>query len=174
MVVGYENVSLLITEGYVFGIEDAISSGVPIIGIPFTPESEITLEKYLRYGIGKRLHAHNLTADLLTQTVNEVIRNPVYKQNAIKLNNTLYDLPMNGLETAVWWIEYVIRRNGTLEIKNSIVTLPLYQYYFLDVLAVLLIVLGILVYVPYKILKLCVTRAISFTKRKNVQEKKNK
>lgn len=148
---------------------------MPIIGIPFTPESEITLETYLRHGIGKRLHAHNLTVDVLTQTINEVIRNPVYKQNAIKLNSTLYDLPMNGLETAVWWIEYVIRRNGTSEIKDSIVTIPLYQYYFLDIFAVLLTVLGILIYVPYKILQFCVNRVSAFTKKKrHIKEKKTK
>lgn len=148
---------------------------MPIIGIPFTPESERTLEKYLRHGIGKRLHAHNLTAEVLTETIKEVINNPVYKQNAIKLNSTLYDLPMKGLETAVWWIEYVIRRNGTLEIKSSIVTIPLYQYYFLDILAVLLTVLAVAIYVPYKVLKLCINRLTTSKKKKvNIKEKKDK
>lgn len=168
--------TLLITEGYVYGIEDAISSGIPIIGIPFTAESEVTLEKYLQHGIGKRLHAHNLTAEVLINTITEVINNPIYKENAIKLNKTLYDLPMNGLETAIWWIEYVIRHNGTAEIRNSLVTLPFYQYYFLDVIAVLLIVLAILIFVPYKILKCCIKGLITlFGRRKGeLQEKKNK
>lgn len=148
---------------------------MPIIGIPFTSESEVTLEKYLKHGIGRRLHIHNLTADVLTQTIHEVIKNPIYKQNAIKLNQTLYDLPMNGLETAVWWIEYVIRRNGTLEIKNSLVSIPLYQYYFLDVFAVLLTLLSVIIFVVYKIIKFCLRKLLGPTKKKkNIQEKKNK
>lgn len=158
-----------------YGILDAISSGIPIIGIPFTAESEATLEKYLKHGIGRRLHIHNLTADVLTQTINEVISNPIYKQNAIKLNQTLHDLPMNGLETALWWIDYVIRRNGTAEIKNSLVTIPLYQYYFLDVIGVLLALLGVFIYVPYKVVKVGVKKLVALTKKKEkIQEKKNK
>lgn len=145
------------------------------MGIPFTPESEIILEKYLKHGIGKRLHIHNITAEVLTQTINEVINNPIYKQNAIKLNQTLYDLPMSGLETAVWWIEYVIRRNGTLEIKNSLVTIPFYQYYFLDVFAVLLAVLGIIIYVPYKTIKYAVKKFFGSKKKTvDIREKKDK
>lgn len=129
----------------------------------------------MKHGIGRRLHVHNLTAEVLTETINEVINNPIYKQNAIKLNRTLYDLPMNGLETALWWIEYVIRRNGTLEIKNSLVTIPLYQYYFLDVIGVLLSLIGIILFLIYKIIIFCTLRIIGITKRKqSIKEKKNK
>lgn len=41
---------------------------------------------------------------------------------------------MTGLEKAVWWTEYVIRNKGAKLLRNPIRDLPLYQYYFLDVI----------------------------------------
>lgn len=112
---------------------------------------------------------------MLNETILEVIRNPVYRENAVKLNKTMYDLPKSGLETAVWWIEYVIRRNGTWEIKETLITIPFYQYYMLDVVGVLLFVVGTVGFVLFKIVSRCLRCFVGKTKRKQeLKEKKNK
>lgn len=55
---------------------------------------------------------------------------------------------MKGLEKAVWWTEYVLR-HGTQHLRSPSADIPLYQYYFLDVIAVL----AICAYVMYKLTK---------------------
>lgn len=63
-----------------------------------------------------------------------------YKNTAIRLAKLMNDTYMTGLEKSVWWIEYVIRNNGTKELRNPAAKLPFYQYYALDVIGLLLTV----------------------------------
>lgn len=115
----------------------------------------------------------NLTVEALNETVREVIENPVYKQNVIKLNEFLNDTALSGLETAVWWIEYAIRNNGTSQLKDANIDIPLYQYYLLDVVSFVLLVVGIVLYVLYKILAFCYRKLRKLFSRKT-KEKKGK
>lgn len=52
---------------------------------------------------------------------------------------------MNGLEKAVWWTEYVIRNKGAKHLRNPAADLPLYQYFLLDVIGLLLSVIAVVV-----------------------------
>lgn len=52
---------------------------------------------------------------------------------------------MSGLETAIWWTEYVIRHKGAKHLRNPAADIPFYQYYLLDVISFLSVVLYIFV-----------------------------
>lgn len=175
LLLAYSTVKLLITGGDLNSIEEAISNQIPIVGIPLSHSHAVRLEKYLQYGIGKMLTFDNLTVEALNETVREVIENPIYKQNIIKLNEFLNDTALSGLETAVWWIEYAIRNNGTSQLKDVNIDIPLYQYYLLDVVSFVLLVLAIVVYVPYKILGFChrKLRKLFSRKTKEIKGKKD-
>lgn len=69
-----------------------------------------------------------------------------YKKTAKRIATMMNDTYMTGLEKSVWWIEYVIRNNGTKELRNPAAKLPFYQYYALDIIGFLLLVTLILVY----------------------------
>lgn len=48
-----------------------------------------------------------------------------------KLNRLLADQPMDSLERATWWIEYVMRNEGTRHLRAP--QLSWFQYLMLDV-----------------------------------------
>lgn len=50
------------------------------------------------------------------------------------------DQPQDGLEKAIWWIEYVIRHKGAKHLRSIAVDLPWWQYLMLDVMAFLAVV----------------------------------
>lgn len=52
---------------------------------------------------------------------------------------------MTGMETAIWWCEYVIRHKGTKHLKSPATDIPLYKYLHLDVLAVIFISIYLLI-----------------------------
>ena len=60
-----------------------------------------------------------------------------YKKNAVELSYRYKDRPMSPADTAVYWIEYVIRHKGAAHLKTAAVHMPLYQYLLLDVIAFL-------------------------------------
>ena len=43
------------------------------------------------------------------------------------------DVQVSAKDTAAYWIEYVLRQNGTKHFKMSSQNMPFYQYYLLDV-----------------------------------------
>jgi glucuronosyltransferase len=63
------------------------------------------------------------------------------------------DRPQTPLETAIFWIEHVIRHGGAPHLRSAAVDLSWYQYLLLDVLAVLILVFVtscLIVYILFK------------------------
>ncbi|KAJ8948055.1 hypothetical protein NQ314_008481 [Rhamnusium bicolor] len=69
-----------------------------------------------------------------------VINDPSYKNSIRKLKQLILDMPMTGLEKAVWWTEYIIRNKGTKHLRNPSADIPFYQYYLIDVISFLIFV----------------------------------
>lgn len=63
-----------------------------------------------------------------------------YKEKIEQVAKLCEDQPMDGLEKAVWWIEYVTRHKGTKHLRSPLVDLPIYQLYYIDVLGVSVLV----------------------------------
>jgi glucuronosyltransferase len=70
-----------------------------------------------------------------------------------KISALSKDKPVNSLNRAVWWAEYVIRHNGAKHLRSAAIDLAWYQYLLLDVGAFLFILLAITVLVIYLISK---------------------
>ena len=73
-----------------------------------------------------------------------------------RLSGYMHDQPIPSKEKAVYWMEYVIRHNGTRHMRMASNDLPFYQNYLLDVMALMLVItlLGIVGsgFVLYKVL----------------------
>lgn len=65
------------------------------------------------------------------------------------------DQPMEPLERAVYWVEYVIRQNGAYHFRSSALDLKWYEYLLLDVIGFILIctsLVFLLIYGSFKVL----------------------
>jgi len=58
---------------------------------------------------------------------------------------------MSPNESVVFWTEYVIRHNGAPHLKSQGLNLKWYQYFLLDVLAVMLVLILISGFILFKI-----------------------
>lgn len=63
-----------------------------------------------------------------------------FKGNATRLSNIMRDQLVSGKDTAVYWVEHVIRHNGTKHLKLASQGMPFYQYFMLDVMLLLAVV----------------------------------
>lgn len=61
------------------------------------------------------------------------------------------DRPVNLMDTAVYWTEYVIRYKGAPQLRSAAVDLPWYQEALLDVFGFLLIVTMVAAYIIKRI-----------------------
>ena len=82
---------------------------------------------------------------------------------------------MTQLETAMYWIEYVIRHDGAPHLRSATQNLTWYQIYLLDVFAFLAVVVLTFFFIVYKLLKCLKNCLYRGKKEKNVSSlKKNK
>lgn len=101
-----------------------------------------------------------LNCELLKSSTNlpfSTLSSSRYKSNMKQLQNLIFDQPISSsVERATWWIEYVIRHEGTKHLNNDgYKTLSWYKYLMIDVMfAVFFGMLAMLfgfVYVIHKI-----------------------
>ena len=58
-----------------------------------------------------------------------------------------------GKEVAVYWVEHVLRHGGTKHLQVAARNLPFHQRYLLDVAAVLILVLFMLFFSIYQVIR---------------------
>ncbi|KAJ8971084.1 hypothetical protein NQ317_019256, partial [Molorchus minor] len=142
----HPNIKLFITQGGFHSMEEAIYSGVPMIAIPIFIDQKYNGQIMEAKGIGKivnkmtvKMDLRSAIMDILNNSRTLKIISGSYKDNILKLRKLASDVPMNGLEKAIWWIEYVIRNKGAKHLRNPTSDLPFYQYAHLDVIAFLVL-----------------------------------
>ncbi|KAK9885607.1 hypothetical protein WA026_012369 [Henosepilachna vigintioctopunctata] len=144
-VLGHPNVKLFITQGGLQSIDEAIFKKVPMLLIPIFGDQYFNAHNMVRKGAALSLDYHKLTKETFKTAILELMSNPKYQNRIDDLSEIASDQIVPALDKAVWWIEYVLRHNGAEHLRYAERSVPLYQFYMFDVLAVLIVgVLAIL------------------------------
>ncbi|XP_065216414.1 UDP-glycosyltransferase UGT5-like [Planococcus citri] len=174
-ILAHPKVKLFIGHGGALGLNEAVYEGVPILGIPIFADQTTNLRVLQAYGAAEILQYTDINNDTVLAKIRQVLQ-PEYSINMKKVSEIYKDRPMSAMDTAVYWIEYVIRHNGAHHLRTAAVHLPLYQYLLLDVIAFLLTVIFGGIFLTYYVLKKffsCFTRKPSSDSKKQ-KSKKNK
>lgn len=117
-------------------------------------------------GVALRIRFTDITAETLTEKLNKLLDDKRYYENAREVARVFRDTPIHPMDTAMFYIEYVMRHKGAKYLKSAAVELYWYQHLLLDVFALLLgIILFLIVFIF-----VCV-KALQKVMRKNVVEK---
>ncbi|XP_040292242.1 UDP-glucuronosyltransferase 1A7-like [Bufo bufo] len=133
------------------GIYEAICHGVPVVGFPlFGDQYENILRLKTRGAAVLLENTQDITAQDIYSAIRLVIDDPSYSQAMKHLSELHHDTPVPPRDLAVFWTEFVIRHRGAGHLQAAGHDLPWYQYYLLDVTAVLLLGLLLCSYLMYK------------------------
>lgn len=135
----HPKVKLFITQGGLQSTEEAITAGVPLIGMPMLGDQWYNVEQYVKHKIGLRLDMDDLSEDKLQNSIKEIINDESYRQNIARLRSQLYDQPQSSLERAVWWTEHVLRHGGAQHLRAAGANLSWSQYLDLELVSVFII-----------------------------------
>lgn len=69
------------------------------------------------------LDIDNINEDIVNTALDAVLHDPKYRESAKKISKMFKDRPMSAIDTAIYWIEYVIR-NGPQSLRSHAVDLP--------------------------------------------------
>lgn len=150
---GHPNIKLFITQGGLQSIEEAIVNNVPLLVIPFIGDQPYNGQKIAELGIGLKLEFSKLEKHTFKNAILELIQNSKYRSKIKDISLIIKDRPMIGLERAVWWTEYVLRHRGAPYFRPTVVDMPWYQYFLLDIITYILLIFLTTIFVLYKIVR---------------------
>ncbi|KAF5296148.1 hypothetical protein FQR65_LT19842 [Abscondita terminalis] len=128
----HKNMKLFVTHGGLLSITEAIYNGIPIIGIPFYGDQSANVAESVIKGYGVCVPYLDLSERTLSSAIVEVMNNSKYQNNAKKISRIFKDQPTKPLDTAIFWVEYVLRHEGAHHLKTSALKLHWLQLYLID------------------------------------------
>ncbi|CAH1797443.1 unnamed protein product [Owenia fusiformis] len=128
-------VQLFVTQCGASSLFEALNYGVPVVCIPFIGDQEYNCLKLVeRVKSAKNVPLKGITSRQLQSTMEEVINNITYRENAKKAALIYHDQPIDPRKKSLYWIEYVIRHKGAPHLRSAGESqLSFFQYYLLDI-----------------------------------------
>uniref|UniRef100_A0A1I8QCL4 UDP-glucuronosyltransferase n=1 Tax=Stomoxys calcitrans TaxID=35570 RepID=A0A1I8QCL4_STOCA len=152
-VLAHPNVKLFISHGGFLSTTETIYHGKPILGIPFFGDQFMNVKNAVKAGYALSFKVADITKDSLKSAIMELWTNPRYAQAVQQKSKYFRDTPLTPLETATYWMEYVIRHKGCAHMRNAGLDLNFIQYHNIDVFVILAAAVVLLVTLLVAILR---------------------
>lgn len=163
---GHPQTRAFVAHGGTNGVQEAIYHGVPVLGIPLFFDQYDNLLRLQVRGAAKILQLADVNGPNFQQALEEVLHQDSYRQNMKSLSNLHRDQPIKPLDSAMFWLEFVMRNKGAPHLRTQAYKMPWFSYYSVDVLLVLLSAGVILLLSTAALLRLLCCRGCKKTKTK--------
>ncbi|EDV94603.1 GH18740 [Drosophila grimshawi] len=166
-ILAHPNVQVFIAHGGLFGMQEALQYGVPVLGMPVYCDQHynINMGKAAGYALG--LDYRTISAEELRSSLLALLENPKYRDTMKSASRIFRERPLSPMDTAMFWIDYIIEHRGAPHMVDAGVSLAWYQFYSLDVIA---FILGSML-IPILLLCFCVKKS---AKKSGTKSKKHK
>ncbi|KAF3836879.1 hypothetical protein F7725_004343 [Dissostichus mawsoni] len=162
---GHPKTRAFVAHGGTNGMYEAIYHGVPVLGLPLLFDQFDNVLRLKVRGAARVLEANSLTKEDFLEAITDILETPSYRENIQRLSRLHHDQPMSPMDTAIFWIEYVIRNKGAAHLQSVGFSLPWYTYFSLDVALLLMALIAAFVWASVSVCKiLCCRRSRRKTK----------
>lgn len=138
-ILAHPNVKVFITHGGLLGVTEAVHHGKALVGIPIHSDQYLNIARAELAGYGVKLDYNSISEQSIKAVLTEVLSNKDYQKNINDCSARFRDRPMKPIDTAVYWIEYLIGHGGAPHMHSAAVELSFFQYHLLDVYLFILI-----------------------------------
>lgn len=142
-ILAHPNVKLFISHCGLGSVVESMAHGVPIVGMPIFGDQMGNLDAILAQGWAVKVDFAIMTEDNLMTAIQEVLQNPKYTNKVKHLADLYLDRPMSDKDTAIYWVEYVIKHKGARHLRYAGADLNFLQYNSIDVIVFITIVIYI-------------------------------
>ncbi|XP_062249721.1 UDP-glucuronosyltransferase 2C1-like [Platichthys flesus] len=162
---GHPKIKLFVAHGGTNGVQEAIYHGVPVVGVPVFFDQKDNLVRLKERGGAMILTLAKVDKDdNFREAIQEVLTEPSYRLNMQRLSRLYRDQPMKPLDTALFWIEFVMRHKGAAHLRTESYRLPWYSYHSVDVIlfliTVTLVILLLFAGLLWSCFRLCIKRKL--------------
>ncbi|XP_068559693.1 UDP-glucuronosyltransferase 3A1-like isoform X1 [Cebidichthys violaceus] len=139
---GHKKARVFITHGGQNSLFQAVYHAVPVLGIPLFGDQFDNVVRAETKGLGLSINPTHITRELLSATIQTLMRDVRFKSSASSLSRIHKSHPVPPALRLTQWVEHVLRSGGGAHLRPASLTQPWYQRYLLDL--VLLLSLGLL------------------------------
>ena len=123
--------------------------------IPVQGDQHGNAKEAERLGIGITIPFQEISETNLLEGIKSVIDQPKYANKAAELGEIAVDQLEHPLERATWWLEHIMKYPQQYIKRSPVHKLAWYQYFCIDVILTLLATLSVIVFIVYKVFKIC-------------------
>ncbi|XP_011679716.1 UDP-glucuronosyltransferase 2C1-like [Strongylocentrotus purpuratus] len=163
-ILGHPQTRALFFHGGHNSYYEAIYHGVPVVVMPIYGDQYDVAPRIVHHGLGLKLDKGFLTEENLYDALHDVTTNATYSNTAKRMSSTFQDRPMRPAERAAFWIDHAIK-HGTDNLEIPVHTLSIFQYYLIDVVSFISVVVIFFVYIVVKCCMLVRSRVCKFSKK---------
>ena len=116
-ILSHPKLKAFISHGGLNSLTEATCHGVPVIILPLFADQDFNGFRVEAQEIGLRVEVRDLTVNSMQNAVKQLLTNDKYEKNMKKKSLLLRDRPMNPVESAVYWTEFVLRHEDTDSLK---------------------------------------------------------
>lgn len=138
-ILGHHNVRLFISHCGLSSITEAMYYGVPVLGMPIFGDQSANCRIIENDGWARVLPFSQLTESSFELLLQAILGNSTFVDKVRSISTLYRDRPQSALDTAVYWVEYVMRHDGAKHMQSPGVHLNYIQYHSLDVIGLILL-----------------------------------
>ncbi|KAF1757186.1 hypothetical protein GCK72_013641 [Caenorhabditis remanei] len=160
--------NVFLTHGGLGSVTELSMMGTPAVMVPLFADQSRNAQMLKRHGGAAVLTKTDLSnTKLVQETIEDVLNNPKYRENAERLAEMLNNQPTNPKETLVKYVEFAARFGKLPSLDNYGRHQTFAQYFFLDIIAIISLITLVASYISYRVLRCVVRRFLgSATKSK--------
>nr|XP_028559973.1 UDP-glucuronosyltransferase 1-1-like isoform X4 [Podarcis muralis] len=144
-----------ITHAGSHGVYEGICNAVPMVLMPLFGDQMDNAKRMESRGAGVTLNVVEMTSKDLSDALKAVIYDKKYKENIQRLSALHLDRPIEPLDLAVHWVEFVMKHKGAPHLRPAAHDLNWIQYHSIDVIAFLLAVVLLALFISLKCCLFC-------------------
>ncbi|XP_069554762.1 UDP-glucuronosyltransferase-like [Brachyistius frenatus] len=146
---------LFLTHGGTHGIYEGICNAVPMLMFPLFGDQGDNVHRMVIRGVAEKLSIFKMTTETLLVALKKTIHDKSYKEKIVELSQIHHDRPVQPLDLAVFWTEFVIRHKGAAHLRVAAHDLNWIQYHCLDVIGLLVLIVLTVLWVTLKCCLFC-------------------
>ncbi|CAD7013699.1 unnamed protein product [Ceratitis capitata] len=149
-ILAHPHVRTFLMNGDLLGLQEGIMRHVPMIGVPIFSNEVHNMALAVRLGVGIQLSHDNLTETSLKWALQAIKEDGTYPLKIRQVASTFRDRPLGAVETCMYWMDYVLRHQGGVQLRTLGVGIPsshlhlfdLFIFYFVMALLIVGVLAG--------------------------------
>ena len=140
---GHDNVKLFISHCGINSVLEAAYHGTPIMGFPLGLDQPYHAARVQHRGMGYQMSIRDFTEDQLVENIHNILINESISANVARASRIMRNKLNTPEKRVSYWVQHLVD-HGDAHLRTNAFKLNLFQFYSLDVLLVVLLIITII------------------------------